>query len=810
MTTKRTLKQIFDIFIFGLMVLALFSPLVSLVPVAAADVTLMVDTTTDSNESAYQQCTTAPNDCSLRGAISRANADLSNSYTIMLEESETYLLTLIGADEDDNATGDLDLYGRITLIGKINQPWINGYASDRVLDVKSGAVVTIRNLTVYYGYAVNGGNGGGLLNAGTVTIDSVNFMFNYASSGADGANGSTSTSIRGEDGKNGGAGGAIYNTNVMTIQNSVFSYNLTGKGGEGGDGVSSGQAPGAGGNGGNGGAGGAIYNAGSLKILTSSFVNNSTGDGNMGGMPARTTGYSSKGEAGDGGRGGAIYHSSGSLEIETSYFTGNSTGNGGNGLDFIAGGGSVSRASNGGNGGYGAAIYQKSSNLTVIYSTFYDNETGTGGVGGTGGTYSSTTYPDGNDGLKGKGAVRLYGGTKTLQASLFYDNDVNGDVVGSITTSGYNLIANGDEIDAGVVASDQVGTAGNPLDARVYGFGVVNDTTIPIDYSFYTNSPALNQIPAGEVGCGTSVITDINGNGRPKEYCEIGALEVGTGVPDFTIEKTNDVNGEAIVGEEFEWTYVVKNIGSEFGYIDTGGMIFKDVLPNSADYALKSLSNFNHITNSDKIYCVVDDALSVPELQCSAIETVGIGPDDGQGDFGSFEVVLRVVPQSTAELASSSCKVDWDNLEQESDETNNTCADSVSVFDGNEIEIKGNGTAIVDGDTSASSSDGTDFGIVSSNGGTAENTFTIENSGDKPLNLTTDPRVVISGADASAFSVTTDAAAVINVNSSTTFKIKFEPNSAGVKTALVTWQMMIRMKGRILLQSKGVARMPPK
>ena len=198
------------------------------------------------------------------------------------------------------------------------------------------------------------------------------------------------------------------------------------------------------------------------------------------------------------------------------------------------------------------------------------------------------------------------------------------------------------------------------------------------------------------------------------------------------------------------------------------------------------MSNFNHITNSDKIYCVVDDALSVPELQCSAIETVGIGPDDGQGDFGSFEVVLRVVPQSTAELASSSCKVDWDNLEQESDETNNTCADSVSVFDGNEIEIKGNGTAIVDGDTSASSSDGTDFGIVSSNGGTAENTFTIENSGDKPLNLTTDPRVVISGADASAFSVTTDAAAVINVNSSTTFKIKFEPNSAGVKTALVT------------------------
>ena len=46
----------------------------------------------------------------------------------------------------------------------------------------------------------------------------------------------------------------------------------------------------------------------------------------------------------------------------------------------------------------------------------------------------------------------------------------------------------------------------------------------------------------------------------------------------------------------------------------------------------------------------------------------------------------------------------------------------------------------------------------SSSGGTAESTFTIENSGDKPLNLTTDPRVVISGGGCErVLRVTTDA-----------------------------------------------------
>jgi hypothetical protein len=279
---------------------------------------------------------------------------------------------------------------------------------------------------------------------------------------------------------------------------------------------------------------------------------------------------------------------------------------------------------------------------------------------------------------------------------------------------------------------------------------------------------------------------DYNGYARPKGVCEIGMVEDRTGVPDLMLEKTNDVSGEAIVQSAFEWTFAVENVGEEDAVFETEEVIFEDVLPNDAVYALKSVSNFNHITNSDKIYCVVKKDLSDTRLQCSALDEVRIGYKVAEGDLGSFEVVLEVIPQSTAGLASASCVVDGNDEVLETDETNNICTDSVSVYDGTEIAVLGNGTEIVDGDSDSASADGTDFGDVNSSGGSVQQTFTIKNSGDKPLNLTTDPRVVVSGADAGDFAVITDAAAVVNASGSTTFEIEFAPSSVGVKTATVT------------------------
>lgn len=560
MAKKRTSKQIFDIFIFGLMVLSLFSPLVSLVPVAAADVTLVVDTTTDSIASAYRQCTTAANDCSLRGAIYVANTDLFNDYVIELQD-ETYTLTIAGVDEDGSMKGDLDLYGNITLVGKgKNKTIISGNSIDRVLDVKSGAVVTLEDLAIVNGMtAIVTGNGGGLYNAGTMTIDSVMFSMNHSYDGADGADaaGGDYIYMTGENGQSGGDGGAIYNANLMTIRDSYFESNSTGSGGEGGDGSYYNRSSGDGGNGGNGGNGGAIYNAGSLTISTSTFMNNSTGDGGKGGLAGISRGIGFFGSPGHGGDGGTIYHAGSALVIETCYFSQNTTGTGADGNNFDYASQSYRAPTSGGRGGFGSGIYQKTSGLDVTYSTFINNLTGVGGVGGTGGTFSymggsPVIIGDANDGAKGRSAVKVSVGTVILQATVFSNNDVDGDVEGSITTSGYNLIGNGDRITGGLVASDQVGTAAAPI---VAGFTSVSFDIIGNEHNFVFDSTslALNRIPVGEVGCGTSVTMDYNGNARPKGVCEIGILEENSiGVPDLTIEKTNDLSGEAIVKSAFE------------------------------------------------------------------------------------------------------------------------------------------------------------------------------------------------------------------------------------------------------------------
>ncbi|HXI62282.1 MAG TPA: hypothetical protein VNF70_06205, partial [Pyrinomonadaceae bacterium] len=71
--------------------------------------TLDVDRTDDT--AAATACTIAANDCSLRGAIIAANADLSATPVIInLQAGTTYSLTLANATQENAAaTGDLDI-----------------------------------------------------------------------------------------------------------------------------------------------------------------------------------------------------------------------------------------------------------------------------------------------------------------------------------------------------------------------------------------------------------------------------------------------------------------------------------------------------------------------------------------------------------------------------------------------------------------------------------------------------------------------------------------------------------------------------
>jgi hypothetical protein len=103
-----------------------------------------------------------------------------------------------------------------------------------------------------------------------------------------------------------------------------------------------------------------------------------------------------------------------------------------------------------------------------------------------------------------------------------------------------------------------------------------------------------------------------------------------------------------------------------------------------------------------------------------------------------------------------------------------------------EIDVKGNSISIVDGDTTPSPTDFTDFGSASVSGDIITHSFIIENTGPGPLSLASNPPVIISGANAADFTVSAQPAQSIGSGSSTTFTIQFDPSATGLRTATVT------------------------
>src|SRR5829696_3854117 len=159
--------------------------------------TLDVDRTDDT--AAATACTAAANDCSLRGAIIAANANVSADPVIInLQPATTYNLALTNPlQENAAATGDLDIVTanhEVTINGAgstVSAAGLNGGAAhDRVFQILSGSNnVTFADVTVADGRAfddgtagastVNGsqttaGTGGGILNnGGGVTLTNV-------------------------------------------------------------------------------------------------------------------------------------------------------------------------------------------------------------------------------------------------------------------------------------------------------------------------------------------------------------------------------------------------------------------------------------------------------------------------------------------------------------------------------------------------------------------------------------------------------------------------------------------------------------
>lgn len=95
-----------------------------------------------------------------------------------------------------------------------------------------------------------------------------------------------------------------------------------------------------------------------------------------------------------------------------------------------------------------------------------------------------------------------------------------------------------------------------------------------------------------------------------------------------------------------------------------------------------------------------------------------------------------------------------------------------------EIDIQGNATTIVDGDTTPSTADWTDFGSA-----VATRTFTIRNLGNIALNI---GAITMSGTNASDFVVTTPPAATLGAYATTTFTVTFSPSAINDRYATIS------------------------
>ena len=191
-------------------------------------------------------CSPAPNDCSLRGAISTANGGIGQ-VIIRLQADTTYNLTRKAlSPEDANATGDLDITRGVTIEGHADGgSAISGHSiNERVLHIAADAItVTLRRLTIQDGTALGSdpsNDGGGIYQPytnTTLTLANSTVMRNTVGNEGGGIYSSgnlqlTNSAVVGNNGSLSGfaAAGIYSNGGTVTVTNGEVSRNTNNMG----------------------------------------------------------------------------------------------------------------------------------------------------------------------------------------------------------------------------------------------------------------------------------------------------------------------------------------------------------------------------------------------------------------------------------------------------------------------------------------------------------------------------------------------------------------------------------------------------
>lgn len=488
----------------------------------ATPLALVVDTTADTVDAALADgvCADSTGDCSLRAAIQESNAWPATD-SITLQTGATYDLTRAGTGEENAATGDLDITDDVTITG--NGAIVDANDLDRVFHVRhSYLVVTMSALTVREGAPPAGatgaaGSGGGIRNAGDLTLTGVTVDANDAADAPTGIAGS--------------CGGGIASTGKLTLTNSTISNNTAGNGAQGTTGAA--NQPGTAGTAGGHGGGICVESAQALSITNSTFTDNRNGAGGRGGDGGpSTSGNAHGGNGGASGNGAQLYViGGGTVSLSTFDNAGTPAAAGGRGGDGKGGG----NGGNGGAGGDGGGVFWASSgglDLSITISTFHNHISGDGGSGGLAGPFSGAN-PDGGDGGRAGngGAIASGSGTLAVTRSTLNNNfgGVGGDgtagspvgtagtggggggvwtnAAGTLQLSNSTLADNG--TGGGGSSPGGPGSGGSGGALSVLGTGTVSYTTLSGNNAIEVGAGSGNHIhSAGTLNIHTSVIAD--------------------------------------------------------------------------------------------------------------------------------------------------------------------------------------------------------------------------------------------------------------------------------------------------------------
>lgn len=260
----------------------------------------------------------------------------------------------------------------------------------------------------------------------------------------------------------------------------------------------------------NGYSGGGLYNRGNLTLLNSqvvdSFASDGAGAGNGGGIfnDGTLTLTNSTITNNESKYGGGMYNTFGAtLLMTSSTLSGNTAEVEGGGLEMEASQATIINSTISGNhaGGRGGSITLFGSpTLTLNYSTIHNNTAG-----------NNTS-------------IFMFDGTVSARGSILANCNT------AITSLGYNL------------ASDStcgLTNTGDVVNSPTLLGPLTNNGGSTATHALLPFSPALDQIPPGAAGCGTTYTTDQRGFLRPVDgFCDKGAVEVQANFPPTAVADT--------------------------------------------------------------------------------------------------------------------------------------------------------------------------------------------------------------------------------------------------------------------------------